>query len=381
VHVGFLCNEYPPLPAGGIGTSVQNLARGLVDLGHRVTVVGWHARGEAFDDGGVRVIMVPESRVPRTGWLINRLRARAALARLVREEALDILEVPDWVGPGAGIRPGCPVVVRCHGTATYFGHLTGEAVRPSVRWAEALTFRGADALGAVSRFTADVTTRLFGLSRPFQVLYNGLDTERFTPGDAPASREPTVLYFGTLVRKKGVLDLPAIFSRVVELWPDVCFALLGRDSRDRRTGSASTWALLRDALSPAARERTEYLGRLPPDEVAAHVARAAVCVFPSYAEAFPMAWLEAMACASPLVAYDIGWARESVEDGVSGVLVPPGDAGAVAREVTALLADAGRRAVMGAAARRRVETLFSTEAVARRSMDWYRSTLEAHRAR
>ncbi len=374
MHVGFLTNEYPPLPSGGIGTSVRNLARALVAAGHRVTVVGWGPEAR-FEDGGVRVRFLGETRLPSLGWLLNRARARAKLLRLVEKEGLDVVEAPDWCGPSAGIRLPCPIGVRCHGSATYFASLLDERVRPGVMLAERMALEGADGLASVSRFTADRTRELFGLVDRFRVIPNGVDLSRFKPGLAEDVEPGTVLYLGTLVRKKGVLDLGPAFSRVVKREPRARLVLAGRDSADRRTGSPSTWSLLEACLSTPARARTNLLGQVPYEEVQERIRRAAVCVFPSYAEAQPLAWLEAMACARPLVGYDQGWAREVVRSGVDGILVPEGDTAALAEAVLGLLADPERAAALGASARRRVESEFDAGLAAERSVDWYRSLL------
>ena len=366
MHIGFLSLEYPPLPSGGIGTSVRTLARSLVAQGHRVTVVGWGARAD-FEDEGVRVRFLGDARVPKMGWLLNRRAARLELARLCEEEGLEVVETHDWCGPSAGIDLPCPVAVHCHGSATYFAHLLREPVRRSVRWAEALALRRADAVVSVSRFTAETTRALFDLDRSIEVIPNGVDLARFQPA-RPEEVEPgTVLYFGTLVRKKGVLDLGPMLSRV----RGARLEIAGRDNRDRQTGAASTWELVAASFSPEARERTEYLGPLPYDAVQERVRRSAVCVFPSYAEALPLAWLEAMACARPIVAYDVGWAPEVVRSGVDGILVPPGDVEALAAAVRELLDDPERATAFGAAARARVEADFSAGGVARRAAAWY----------
>lgn len=374
MNIGFLANEYPPLRSGGIGTSVQNLARALVRDGHRVSVIGW-AGEESFDDHGVRVHMVGASRVPKTGWLLNRRRARRALCELARGDGLDVVEAPDWCGPSAGLSLPCPLVVRCHGSATYFAHLEGGSVRASVRWAERLALGGADAIGAVSRFAGDLTRRLFALRRPVATLANGIDLERFTAADPAAVEPDTVLYLGALVRKKGVLDLGPIFSRVVERRPRARLLLLGRDCPDPRSGQPSTWALVRERLSPAARKRAEHLGTRPYHQVQDVLRRAAVCLYPSYAEALPLAWLEAMACARPVIAYDIGWAPEVIVDGEDGLLLRRGDVGGFAAAVVALLADPARGARLGAAARATVETRFAAPVVARQSVRWYREAI------
>jgi glycosyltransferase involved in cell wall biosynthesis len=197
------------------------------------------------------------------------------------------------------------------------------------------------------------------------------DAARFRPGRAGEVEPGTVLYFGSLVRKKGVLDLGPVFSEVVRRVPEARLRLVGRDAPDRQTGSDSTWELLSRSLSPAARARTEYVGARPYLEVHEHVRRAAVCVFPSYAEALPLSWLEAMACGRPVAAYDVGWAPELVRSGEDGLLVPLGKTRALAEAVAAVLSDPALGRSLGEAARARVEADFSAESVARRTAEWY----------
>jgi len=374
MHVVFLTIEYPPLPSGGIGTSVRNLGRALVRQGHRVTVVGAGPLME-FEDEGVSVRFIGETRVPKIGWLWDAHRIERELNRLVREEGAEIVEAHDWGGISAGVRPRCPVVVRCNGTDTYFGRLLQKRVRPSVRWAEGFALRQADDVVAVSRFTADVTRRLFNLRADVGVIPNGIDVTQFRPAVNGEVEPETVLYFGTLARKKGVLDLCRAFSLLAERKRGARLLIVGRDMRDQLSGAGSTWELCRSLLSPAALERVEYLGPQPYDRMQEYVRRATLSVFPSYAEAFPLSWLEAMACAKPVVAYDIGWAPEVIETGTSGVLVPTGQVESLAGAIEELLCEPSRAKRLGQAARRRVETHFTAEVVARQSVERYRQVL------
>lgn len=370
MHAGFLTLEFPPLPSGGIGTSLRTLGRALVAQGHRVTVVGWGPRLETEDEG-VRIRFLGDSALPRMGWLLNRWAVRRELVRLVERDGLDLVATHDWCGPSAGLSLPCPVAVHLHGSATYFAHLLAEEVRPSIHLAESVALRRASGVASVSRFTAETTRRLFGLERPIEVIPNGVDVERFRPGRADEVEPGVVLYFGTLVRKKGVLDLGPVFSEVVRRNPEARLRLVGRDAPDRQTGCPSTWEMLAESLSPAARARTEYLGARPYLEVHQHVRRAAVCVFPSYAEALPLAWLEAMACGRPIAAYDVGWAPELVRSGEDGLLVPMGKTSLLAEAVAAVLADPELGRSLGEAARARAESDFSAESVARRTAEWY----------
>jgi glycosyltransferase involved in cell wall biosynthesis len=82
-----------------------------------------------------------------------------------------------------------------------------------------------------------------------------------------------------------------------------------------------------------------------------------------------------MACARPVVAYDTGWASEVIETGTSGVLVPSGDVESMAGAIEELLADVSRAGRLGQAARRRVETYFAADVIARQTIARYEQVL------
>ena len=136
------------------------------------------------------------------------------------------------------------------------------------------------------------------------------------------------------------------------------------------------WALCQEMLSPQARQRAEYIGEVPYSEVSKYVSRAGLCVFPSYAEALPLSWLEVMACGKPVVVYDIGWAREVVEHGSTGLLVKRGDIDALAEAMLKFLRDPSLASPLGVCARSQVEAKFSVRTMAKASIDWYEQVLE-----
>lgn len=96
-----------------------------------------------------------------------------------------------------------------------------------------------------------------------------------------------------------------------------------------------------------------------------------VVVVPSRAENLPMAALEAMAAALPVVATRVGGVRELVEDGVTGIVVPPDDPGAMAAAIAKVISDDTLRVAMGAAGAARIAARFSADGVARRLVDLY----------
>ncbi len=111
-------------------------------------------------------------------------------------------------------------------------------------------------------------------------------------------------------------------------------------------------------------------------EVIQLLTHAAVFVVPSVYEPMGIVNLEAMACETPVVASRVGGIPEVVEDGVTGLLVPPADPPALAAAVNELLRDPERGREMGKAGRRRVLEHFTWRAVAERTLELYRRLIE-----
>jgi glycosyltransferase involved in cell wall biosynthesis len=101
-----------------------------------------------------------------------------------------------------------------------------------------------------------------------------------------------------------------------------------------------------------------------------------ISVLPSLSEGLSNSLLESMGAGLPVIATNVGGNPEAVEDGVTGIIVPPGDAGALARGMTLLLEDPERAAEFGEAARRRVAQRFSIEQMVRETEALYLRLLE-----
>jgi glycosyltransferase involved in cell wall biosynthesis len=118
-----------------------------------------------------------------------------------------------------------------------------------------------------------------------------------------------------------------------------------------------------------------FVGRIPDEELVAYYEAADVFVLSSVAkaEAFGLVQLEAMYCRRPVVSSRLGTGVEWVnQDGVTGIVVPPRDAGALASAVNRLLTDPSLRVSLGEAGRRRVERDFSKENMVRQMLALYR---------
>ena len=115
-------------------------------------------------------------------------------------------------------------------------------------------------------------------------------------------------------------------------------------------------------------------GFVPPAEIGAYYERASIVVVPSRREGYGMVAREAMAHRRPVVATGVGGLLDAVEDGVTGLLVPPRDAAALRAALERLLGDAGLRRSLGAAARERVVRTASPAKTAERLLEAYRAS-------
>ena len=122
-------------------------------------------------------------------------------------------------------------------------------------------------------------------------------------------------------------------------------------------------------------QNVSYLGSVPYEQIKEHISDSTVCVFPTFAEALPVSWIEAMAMEKPIVASNIGWATEVIDDSVNGFLVDPKNHILYAQKILNLLDNENLRFQFGTKAREKVIQNFSIDKVAQKSIDFYKSIL------
>jgi glycosyltransferase involved in cell wall biosynthesis len=211
-----------------------------------------------------------------------------------------------------------------------------------------------------------------------RVIRNGLDLGEF---DAAAAREPSaptpetsgapvIGTVGRLEPQKGTCYLLDAFARLPpETGPAELWVIGGGPDLEPLRSQAQ-------ALGVAARVR--FLGPRP--DVPALLGRLDLFVLPSLWEGLPNAALEAMAARRAVVATNVDGTPEAVADGVTGLLVPPADADALARAIAILLRDPERRGTLAEAGRRRVEREFGMDRMVAETQQVYREAMAEVRA-
>ena len=302
--------------------------------------------------------------------LATLLRIRRQLARVGADVALTWTPKVNLYVSLAARTLGVPVLANISGLGSasaggWLSRVVRVLYRVALAWPSTVFFQNDEDRDAFVRdglVEAHRTRRLPG---------SGVDVDRFAPPEAPAGATDRSLRFVLVARllwDKGVGEFVEAARLVRAARPDAGFALVG--FVDERHPSGVPRATIERWVEEGV---VDYLGSF--DDMVPVYAEADCVVLPSYyREGVPRSLLEAASMGRVVITTDSVGCRETVEDGVTGWLVPPRDATALADRMLRLLAtDAATRARMGRAARTRACTLFDERIV----LSAYRRALEA----
>ena len=375
MKVALLTREYPPEVYGGAGVHVEYLARALaplVDLtvhcegADRPGAVA-HRPWDALSDSALRVFSTDLSMAEAVGGT-SLVHSHTWYANLA--------------GHLAALRWGVPHVATVHSLEPLrpwkAEQLGGGYALSS--WAERTALAAAAAVIAVSEgMRTDVLSVYPEIPADrVRVIRNGIDTVEYAP-DASTSvlakhgidpTRPYIIFVGRITRQKGV---PVLLRAAAALDPSAQLVLCA--------GAPDTAALELEVSSLVAGLQASRSGviwipeMLPKPEIIQLLTHARVFVCPSVYEPLGIVNLEAMACETAVVASRVGGIPEVVDDGVTGLLVPPDDPASLADALNALLRDPGRASAMGLAGRKRAVAEFSWDAVGAQTADLYAELL------
>ena len=352
--------------AGGAEIHLHELFGRIAGWGHEIELVasGWPGCAPHATVDGIQVTRV-------AGRHSFALRGRGAARHALRQRPFDVViedinKVPLFI-PTLTRLPFVAIVPHLFGTTAF-----AEASAPlaAIVWAAELpipwVYRRAG-FHAISESTRDDLVRRGVPAERVVVIHPGVDSQAYRPDPAtPRATRPTFLYLGRLKRYKGVeLALRAI-AAARESRADITLDICGQgDDRPR---------LERLARQLGLAAAVRFLGFVPEEEKRRLLRRAWAVVFPSPKEGWGITNVEAAACGTPALASDSDGLRESVRDGVTGYLVPHGDAAALANRILALANDPGLVERLGRAARSFAEGL-SWDAAARATVTHIEQTI------
>ena len=379
MHIAFLTSEYPHdkiSHAAGIGTSIKNLAYSLVKKGHTVSVFIYSQNcTEEFQYNGINFYKIKHKEYTFGGWFFYRKFLQKFINSKIKKENIQLLEAPDWTGITAFINLKCPLIIRLHGSDTYFCYLEKRKQKLKNFYFEKIALKSSDYIISVSNFTAIETSKLFNIKNKISVIENGIDVEKFKISSRHLIEPNTLLYFGSIIRKKGVLELAEIFNEVHIKYPKASLKLIGKDVKDFLM-QKSTKEIFIEKLSETAKLNVSFISEVSYKEIKEYIAKASVVVLPSFAEAFPMTWLEAMAMGKALITSNIGWANELMINNSTGYMINPKEHKQAADKIIELLKNDELNKTFGENARSFILTNFSQEKIVKKNIELYNAIIK-----
>jgi alpha-maltose-1-phosphate synthase len=380
VKIALLTREYPPEVYGGAGVHVEYLARALSGLTDPPVAVTVHCQGAPRDPVLYSGVVAHQAWPVLHDAALKVFSADLSMADAVGSAAL--VHSHTWyanlAGHLASLLHGIPHVATVHSLEPLrpwkAEQLGGGYALSS--WAERVSLASAAAVVAVSEGMRNDVLSVYPEIAPerVRVIRNGIDTAEYAP-DAKTDvlerhgidpSRPYVIFVGRITRQKGV---PVLLRAAAALDPSAQLVLCA--------GAADTPELGAEVSALVAELQGSRSGviwipeMLAKPDVIQLLTHALVFACPSVYEPLGIVNLEAMACATAVVASRVGGIPEVVDGGVTGLLVPPDDPASLADAMNLLLRDPGRADAMGRAGRERAVNEFSWDAVAAQTAQLY----------
>ncbi len=401
LRLAMLSVDYPPRATHGVARSTATLALGLAELGHEVHVVTAGTGHRVYEQDGAWIHEVGPVALRRyrafaeagypdlAAWMDHSHEAFAAVRSLIRNHAVQLVDTPLWNLDGyvTAVAGELPVAVRpvtamrqiaaVHGAETAETRLLGDLEGDLLRRATLLVSNSeATERSLADVYGIDLAARLHG-----RVSYGLAPRPEAEVAGLPESRDGdgiTALFVGRLEGRKGILELFDAIPRAAAEVPGLRFVVTGADNSRhdgffaRERCDYPTWFRRRH---PELAGRVEFRGHVSDAELARDYASCDLFVAPSHYESFGLIFLEAMDLAKPVIGCDSGGPRDIIAAGETGLLVPPGDAMALAEAIVELASDRRSRREMGRAGRKRLLERFTHRDMAKGFAALYRRAL------
>ncbi len=348
-------NEFPPIGGGG-STVTRYAIRYLTKAGHEVTLITSRWRGlpkREVIDGGT-VIRIPAVRRYRdycAPWELVTFGLSALIYGLwhLRRHRVDFIQA--YFAVPAGWVAWLVNKIYKIPYGVYFGGSDIPGANPSrfkniyplITPLLRMIWRGAEFRTVCS----EELVRLGKQADPagdFILIPNGVETDRFKPIQRPANPKVKILFIGRLIPRKG-------FQRVIQSLPVVRQKARHPFEIEVVGTGADRTSLERLSEDLGVSDLIHYVGLVPYDRLEKSYQYADIFVLTSLSEGMPSVILEAMACALPVIASNVGGNNEIVHDGVNGYLIEGDDIATLAARLTQLISESELRRRLGAAGR------------------------------
>jgi glycosyltransferase involved in cell wall biosynthesis len=381
MHLCLITHEYPKagFAHGGIGSFIKTLAPKLVEKGVMVSVVGlsYDFKEEYQEDRGVRIYRIGFPNIKRMGWYFAMRAMNKIIAQIHYENSIDIVESAELDLAFLKKLPGIKYVIRLHGGHHFFAESENRKINFIKGLQEKSSFKKADAFIAVSNYVKVKTNEFLSYNNKLVELINyPIDINFFTP-KISAVKKFSIIFVGSVCEKKGVRQLIQSFPIVKEKFPDATLEIYGRDWFYPK--GKSYIELLQDMEIPKLgniNKDIHFHGVVNYETIPEVYAQAQVCVFPSHMETQGLVSLEAMAMEKLVIFTNQGPGLETIIHQENGLLCNPFSPEDIADKICWVFSNEEKVKKMESRARTFVLEKFSSEAIVKKNLDFYKSLLK-----
>lgn len=345
MRIGILCGEYPPSNHGGIGSFTKDLAEGLAAKGHQIIVFGIYyemyleinkQQEEVINN--VRIIRLPFKRYTKNSYInefLNRLRLFKFAQNLISIYSLQLIEAYDSTGM-LPFKLKVPLITRLHGSVTYFGKELGRPYSRYTSFFEQCQIKKSDFVIGVSKYVLNQSMRYFHMKAKAIVVYNSLNTSLIQT-DLNPHRKNYILYFGSILPKKGVEQLVRAMGKVLMRFPQFSLVMIGKSFK--KPDGVDYTSYLYSLLPIGLRYKMEIIGHMSRDKLYSYISNSYCCVFPSYTECFAIAPMEAMALGKAVIYSKLHSGPELITEGQDGLLIDPDNVEEICEKISFLISN------------------------------------------
>jgi len=358
MHIAFLSNEYiipPDRLDGGLATYLQKVSYGLINIGHKVSVLCLSTRNISWKDREVNIFEVDCRQIegklslskifsPALEFeqiILNSRLLELKVWEIHRDFPIDLIQISSYMAAGITLcnNGKIPVVCRISSFTPLLRNIYGypNTIKTAMAdWCQIYSAEAADGVFAPSKLMADYYS-MFSSARP-KVIRTPPDQINDDLDDSVYLNhlidKKYLLFFGTLNVNKGILLISEMITKILKDYPDLYFVFIGRV--DKSLKGISLFDFLRDN-NRSVQSRIIYIQSLPKDQLYPILKNAIGVLMPSLKENYPNACLEAQAFGKIVIGSKDSSLEEMIIDGKTGFLVNNNDASSLEEGIRTLL--------------------------------------------
>ena len=231
---------------------------------------------------------------------------------------------------------------------------------------EQKALENASKIVAISEFSAEAIQKMYSIDSD-KVIYNGIDTNMFSPDSSIETIDQSIFYFGTLSDAKGVHTLAEIFNEVVKLYPKASLHIIGK-------GNAYWNYLCESVFSEDAQKQATYYGTKQLYELPKSLSKANLICLPTKGETFGLAFVEAMALEKLVIANNIPVTKEIIDHQKNGFIA--NNASDFLKYISYAFDNPEEMHKIAINARKHITTNFSQEKMVKETLNLYNALIK-----